>query len=82
MGDATQGQVVFKDACQGCHGSEGQGGVGRRLKPNPFIQQSTNAEVLALLFTGRNGTAMRSFAGRLTEQQLADAIAFLRTWQP
>lgn len=81
IGDAAKGQTVFKDVCQGCHGAEGQGGVGRRLKPNTFIQQSTNAEVLNLLFTGRAGTAMRGFTGQLTEQQLADAIAFLRTWQ-
>ncbi len=81
IGDAAQGQIVFKDVCQGCHGAEGQGGVGRRLKPNTFIQQSTNADVLSLLFTGRAGTAMRGFTGQLTEQQLADAIAFLRTWQ-
>lgn len=81
IGDAAKGAAVYKDACVGCHGSDGQGGVGRRLKPNTFIQTSTNAEVLTLTLTGRANTAMRSFAGRLTEEQLADVIAFLRTWQ-
>ncbi len=81
IGDEKNGQKVYKDACSGCHGSEGQGGVGRKLKPNEFIQKSTNAEVLRLLFAGRDGTAMRSFTGKLSEQQLADAIAFLRAWQ-
>jgi len=81
IGDPQNGAKIFKDACSGCHGADGQGGVGRKLKPNEFIQQSTNAEVLNLLFTGRPGTAMRSFKGRLTEAQLADVIAFLRTWQ-
>lgn len=81
VGDATKGEAVYKDACVGCHGSDGQGGVGRKLKPNVFIQTSTNADVLALTLTGRVNTAMRSFAGRLTEEQLADVIAFLRTWQ-
>lgn len=81
IGDATKGAAVFKDACAGCHGSEGQGGVGRRLKPNEFIQTSTNAELLSLILTGRVNTAMRGFSGRLTEEQLADVIAFLRTWQ-
>ena len=57
------------------------GGVGLRLKPSQFIQDSTNAEMLTLLFTGRTGTAMRSFSGQLSEKQLADVIAFLRTWQ-
>jgi len=82
VGDAAKGQAVYKDACQGCHGADGQGGVGRRLKPNEFVQQSANADMLKLLLTGRAGTAMRSFAGQLTEEQLANAIAFLRAWQP
>lgn len=81
IGDAVKGETVYKDACTGCHGSEGQGGVGRRLKPSEFIQTSTNAELLTLTLTGRPNTAMRSFAGSLTEEQLADVIAFLRTWQ-
>ena len=81
IGDAKQGASVFKDACASCHGAEGQGGVGRRLKPAQFIQDSSNAEMLQLLLNGREGTAMRSFEGRQSERQLADAIAFLRTWQ-
>lgn len=81
LGDATKGKKVYGDACSGCHGSEGGGGVGRKLKPNEFVQKSNNAEMLALLLNGRLGTSMRSFEGKLTEAQLADAIAFLRTWQ-
>ena len=81
VGDAEQGEAVYTDACKGCHGSEGQGGVGQRLKPSQFVQDSSNAEMLSLMLTGRPGTAMRSFDGQLTEEQLAHVIAFLRTWQ-
>ena len=81
LGDATNGKKVFNDACSGCHGSDGGGGVGKKLKPNEFIQKSANADVLEVLLNGRQGTAMRSFEGKLTEQQMADAIAYLRTWQ-
>lgn len=82
LGDAKNGATIYTDACKGCHGSDGQGGVGRKLKPNEFIQKSNNAEMLQLMLSGRAGTAMRSFSRRLTEAQLADVIAFLRTWQP
>ena len=82
IGDAKNGAAIYSDSCKGCHGSDGQGGVGRKLKPNEFIQKSSNAEMLQLALAGRAGTAMRSFSGRLTEAQLADVIAFLRTWQP
>lgn len=81
LGDAEAGAKIYSDACRGCHGAEGQGGVGRRLQPNELVRTSTNAELLNFLLTGRPGTAMRSFAGRLNEHQLADAIAHLRTWQ-
>jgi hypothetical protein len=56
--------------------------VGRKLKPNQFVQDSTNADLFQFLLIGRTGTAMRGWDGRLTESQLADVIAFLRTWQP
>ena len=82
IGEAVNGETIFMDTCKGCHGSEGQGGVGLKLKPNVFVQSSTNSELLTFLLTGRTGTAMRSFDGILSESQLADVIAFLRTWQP
>ena len=81
VGDPKNGETLFADACKSCHGAEGQGGVGRKLKPNQFVQTSTNADLLQFLLTGRVGTAMRGWDGRLTESQLADLIAFLRIWQ-
>ena len=80
-GDPESGEAIFQETCAGCHGSEGQGGVGKKLKPNEFIQSNTNADLFAFLLVGREGTAMRSFDGVLTEAQLADVISFLRTWQ-
>ncbi|MCP4680183.1 MAG: cytochrome c [Deltaproteobacteria bacterium] len=81
VGNAEAGVRIYSDACRSCHGADGQGGVGRRLKPNEMVSTSSNAELLHFLLTGRPGTAMRGFAGRLNEQQLADAIAHMRTWQ-
>ncbi len=81
MGNAEVGEALFQETCSGCHGSEGQGGVGKKLKPNEFIQESTNAEIFAFTLVGREGTAMQGYKGILTEEQLADIIAFLRTWQ-
>lgn len=82
VGDATNGETIYVDACKSCHGAEGQGGVGRKLQPNVFVQDSTNADLFQFMLIGRTGTAMRGWDGRLTESQLADVIAFLRTWQP
>ncbi len=82
VGDAKNGETIFMDACKSCHGDAGQGGVGRKLKPNQFVQDNTNADLFQFLLAGRTGTAMRGWQDRLTESQLADVIAFLRTWQP
>lgn len=81
VGDATNGATIYVDACKSCHGAEGQGGVGRKLKPNVFVHDTTNADLFQFLLVGRTGTAMRGWDGKLTESQLADLIAFLRTWQ-
>ncbi|MBT3321522.1 MAG: c-type cytochrome [Anaerolineae bacterium] len=80
-GDAEAGEALYKETCAGCHGSEGQGGVGKRMQPNDFITESTNADVFAFTQAGREGTAMQGYKGILTEEQLANIIAFLRTWQ-
>ena len=53
IGDPKAGSAVFSDACSSCHGSDGQGGVGRRLNPSQFVKDSTNAELLQFLLTGR-----------------------------
>lgn len=82
VGDAANGATIYADACKSCHGAEGQGGVGRKLKPNQFVQDNVNANMFQFMLTGRVGTAMRGWDGRLSESQLADVIAFLRTWQP
>ncbi|MFZ5910252.1 MAG: cytochrome c [Chloroflexota bacterium] len=81
VGDRVNGETIYVDACKSCHGAEGQGGVGRKLKPNVFVHDSTNADLFQFLLVGRSGTAMRGFDGQLSESQLADVIAFLRTWQ-
>jgi mono/diheme cytochrome c family protein len=81
MGDAELGEELYQTTCSGCHGADGQGGVGKKLKPSDYIQESTNAEIFAFTVVGREGTAMRGFGDVLTEEELANVIAFLRTWQ-
>lgn len=81
LGNAEVGEGLYQQSCAGCHGGEGQGGVGKKMQPNEFVQTSTNAELFAFTLVGREGTAMQGYEGILTEEQLADIIAFLRTWQ-
>lgn len=82
LGDSALGAAVYSGNCAVCHGVQGGGGIGKQLNPSQFIQSQTNADLLAFIETGRPGTAMAGFKGRLTETDLANVIAFLRLWQP
>ncbi|MBT6152593.1 MAG: cytochrome c, partial [Chloroflexi bacterium] len=59
----------------------GEGNEGSRLNPNDFVNSSSNSELLAFILSGRDGTAMGGFQDRLTEEQIAHVIAFIREWQ-
>jgi cbb3-type cytochrome c oxidase subunit III len=82
LGDPALGAAVYSANCAVCHGVQGGGGIGKQLNPSQFIQSQTNADLLAFIETGRPGTAMAGFKGRLSETDLANVIAFLRLWQP
>lgn len=81
LGEPANGASVFSAHCAACHGIQGEGGVGLALNPNTFIQDSSNAELVELVRSGREGTLMAAFEGRLTEEEMADVVAFLRLWQ-
>ncbi len=82
IGDATLGEALYAKKCAPCHGAQGQGISGKKLKPNEFVQQNTNAQLVKFVQEGRTGTGMAGFKGKLTEEELANIVAFLRTWQP
>jgi mono/diheme cytochrome c family protein len=82
FGDPANGATLYAANCAACHGAEGEGGVGTLLQPNEFVQVNANAELVTFIQEGRSGTAMSGFATRLGEQEIADIVAHLRTWQP
>ena len=82
---APDGAALFHKHCAVCHGDNGQGGgdgVFPALNPNHYVQENTNAELVKFIQEGREGTAMAAFEGRLNEDEIADIVAHLRTWQP
>lgn len=90
-GDATAGEVVFAGTCATCHGPEALGleGLGKNLHNNAFVDGLSDAELVAFLEVGRSagdpanetGVDMPPKGGNpsLTEQDLYDIAAFLRT---
>ena len=83
VGDPDLGAETYAVSCKPCHGAEGEGlGVFPALNPNEFIQGNLNADLVKFVLEGRVGTAMAGFKGRLTEDEIANVVSFLRLWQP
>ncbi|HDD61423.1 MAG TPA: c-type cytochrome [Chloroflexi bacterium] len=80
IGNAEEGKSIYVVYCRKCHGAEGSGGIGTSLISNDFVLTNSNSELLAFTLSGRDGTAMGGFDGRLSEEQIADVIALLGEW--
>ena len=83
---ASQGAIVFQNYCQSCHGPQGHGDgpAGGSLDPEPKnlaeLQATVKDDYLFWRISdGREGTAMVPWKGILTEEQIWQVIAFIRT---
>jgi mono/diheme cytochrome c family protein len=88
-GDAARGAPLYKRYCRGCHGEDGRGGAHTFM---PHIQNLTKADYIefipdGFLYTviaeggaavGKSGY-MPAWQGTLSEQDIKDVIAFIRT---
>jgi cytochrome c oxidase subunit 3 len=91
-GDAERGRAVWAGTCRSCHGEHGEGipGQGKDIRGSTFIAQRSDAQLLAFLKVGRmpfdpmntTGIQMPPKGGNplLSDQDLLDAIALLRTF--
>jgi mono/diheme cytochrome c family protein len=89
-GDARHGEAIFLQYCQGCHGPDGRGG-GKGFMPHVgplarrgYIETLPDeylADVIAEggLAAGKSAY-MPSWKATLTQQDIADVVAFIRTF--
>jgi len=75
IGDDTRGEELYKASCVVCHGPQGTGGIGPRLAGNPVL--SNEQAFWKTVYDGRH--VMPPLRGALTEQQMADIRAWLKT---
>ncbi|MDP3940075.1 MAG: cytochrome c [Deltaproteobacteria bacterium] len=90
-GDATAGRDAFVAYCSACHGPDAKGvkGLGKDLVTSQFVADNTDAQLLVYVKTGRpiddplntTGIPMPPKGGNpaLTDQEIADIIAYLRS---
>lgn len=74
-GDSARGEELYKASCIVCHGPAGTGGIGPRLAGNPVL--SNDQAFWKIVHEGKH--VMPPLKGVVTDQQLADIRAWLRT---
>lgn len=81
----TNGEAVYKAKCQMCHGPDGSGNTpaGKMMKAvsfkSPELVKKTNAELITATEDGKG--KMPAYKGKLTDEQIKDVIAYIRTLQ-
>jgi high-affinity iron transporter len=86
--DSSAGATTYKAECSACHGNSGNGkgpaAMALTPKPTDFtaaaFQEKTDAQISAAIRAGKPGTAMSSYP-QLTDAQLADLVAYIRTFK-
>jgi len=90
-GDAANGQTLYQQSCTACHGEGAKGvpGLGKDMTTSTFIKGLSDDELQAFIKEGRavdhpdntTGVAMPAKGGNpsLTDEQLLDIIAYIRT---
>jgi len=90
-GDATAGKAKFDSTCAACHGPDAKGlpGLGKDLTTSTFAIGLPDAELMLFVTKGRDpsdplnstGIQMPPRGGNpaLTDQDLADIVAYVRT---
>jgi len=77
------GAALFKQKCAACHGADGKGdtSMGKMLKLRDLgsedVQKQTDAQLTDIVENGKG--KMPGYKGKLTDAQIKDLIAFIRS---
>jgi len=82
-----RGRAIYEGQCASCHGPQGRGDGPEApfLSPRPASLISagtsikTDAELLAVIVKGKPRTAMPAWKDRLTDEQLHEVLAYIRS---
>lgn len=78
-GDIAQGAATYAQQCAVCHGANGEGGTGTALGNATMLALTADHFLRHAIAQGRQGTPMPAFAGVLSEGDIDNVTAFLRS---
>jgi DMSO reductase family type II enzyme heme b subunit len=96
--DAAAGKAIYEARCEGCHGADGKGdGPGASAmvpRPRDFTtgafkvrttesgEAPSDADLVKVIADGMPGTTMPAWRGILSDKQLQDVAAYIKTFDP
>lgn len=86
-GDPAKGRAVFDRNCAACHGPKGKGDgpTGAMLVPKPTdltgaaTAKKSDTDLLTIIENGKPPTAMTGWKGRLSDGEIRDVLAYVRS---
>ncbi len=85
-GDLKTGSQLFKQKCAECHGSEAEGVTAPALANPAYLAFATDAYIKYAIVNGREDTEMVAFKTQLSQEQINDLTAYIRSltsgWSP
>lgn len=83
--DYSKGKSIYTELCQGCHGVDGRGAGAIKLNPQPAdltsdrVQGKLDAGLFKSIHDGRKNTAMGTWQYALSDAEIHDVIAYVRS---
>ena len=86
--DVLSGRVIYSTICIRCHGVDGKGGGQTKFTPpvadltSPAVQGKLDARLFKSVHDGKQNTAMGAWREALTDDEIWDVLAYVRTLAP
>ena len=86
--DVLSGRVIYSTICIRCHGVEGKGDGQMKFAPpvadltSPAVQGKLDARLFKSVHDGKPNTAMGAWREALTDDEIWDVLAYVRTLAP
>ena len=85
--DAVSGREIYVNTCIRCHGIDGKGALGIQLVPKPAdltsetVQGRIDASLYKRIHDGKPNTAMGAWSYALSDDEIWDVLAYVRTFR-
>lgn len=86
--DVLSGRVIYSTICIRCHGVDGKGDGQMKFTPpvadltSPAVQGKLDARLFKSVHDGKTNTAMGAWRESLTDDEIWDVLAYVRTLTP